>query len=40
MAVLRKAHSHLIVFIDQKINNVKEDPRRKTDSNFDLSSSA
>ena len=23
--------------IDKKINNVKEDPRRKTDSNFDFS---
>ena len=22
--------------IDKKINNVKEDPRRKTDSNFDF----
>ena len=23
--------------IDEKINNIKEDPRRKTDSNFDFS---
>ena len=22
---------------DEKINNIKEDPRRKTDSNFDFS---
>ena len=38
MAVLRKVHSHsvLICGIDKKINNVKEDPRRKTDSNFDF----
>ena len=26
--------------IDKKINNVKEDPRRKTDSNFDFSQAA
>ena len=26
--------------IDKKINNVKEDPRRKTDSNFDFSLAA
>ena len=26
--------------IDKKINNVKEDPRKKTDSNFDLPSAA
>ena len=25
------------LLIDKKINNVKEDPRRKTDSNFDFS---
>ena len=38
MAVLRKANSHS-VFICRliKINNVKEDPRRKIDSNFNFS---
>ena len=35
-AVLRKANSHSVVIsrLIKKINNVKEDPRRKTDSNF------
>ena len=39
MAALRKGilfSRHLQ--IDKKINNVKEDPRRKTDSNFDFPS--
>ena len=37
MAVLRKENSHLVdIFrLIKKINNVKEDLRRKTDSNFD-----
>ena len=39
-AVLRKAHSHSHLQIDKKINNVKEDPRKKTDSNCDLPSAA
>ena len=28
---------HSDLHIDKKINNVKEDPRKKTDSNFDFS---
>ena len=34
MAVLRKAHSHSDLHIIKKINNVKDDPRIKTYSNF------
>ena len=39
LEVLRKAHSLsiLICRLIKKINNVKEDPGRKTDSNFDFS---
>ena len=39
MAVLRKANSHSVVIyrLTKKINNVKEDLRIKTDSNFDFS---
>ena len=38
MAVLGKASSHSVAIAYwQKISNVKEDPRRKTDSNFDFS---
>ena len=38
MAVLRKANSHSVVIfrLIEKINNVKEYPRRKTNSNFDF----
>ena len=37
MAVLRKANSYSVgLQIDKKINYVKEDPRRKIDSNFDF----
>ena len=42
MAVLRKANSHSVVIFrltkkkKKKINTVKDDPRRKTDSNFFL----
>ena len=40
MAVLRKSNCHLQ--IEKKNNNVfvKEDPRRKTHSNFDFSQAA
>ena len=36
MAVLRKANSHSVAIcrLIKKINTVKDDPRRKTDSNF------
>ena len=39
MAVLRKTHSHSVcdLQIDKEINNVKEDSRRKVDSNFECS---
>ena len=39
MAVLRKSSSRSadICRLIKKINNVKEDPRRKTDSNFHFS---
>ena len=39
MAVSRKANSHPIVIsrLIKNINNVKEDPGRKTDSNFNFS---
>ena len=39
MTVLRIAHSHslLICRLIRKISNVKEDPRRETNSNFDFS---
>ena len=39
VAVLRKSHSHSVVIcrLIKKANNVKEDPRRKTDSNLDFS---
>ena len=42
MAVFRKANSHSFVIcrLIKKINNVKEDPRRKTDSSFDFSQAA
>ena len=38
MVVLRKANSHSVVIyiLIKKINNVNEDPKRKTDSNFDF----
>ena len=38
MAVLSKANSLSVVIfrLIKKINNVKEDPRRKTDSNFNF----
>ena len=41
MAVLRKANSHSVFIFrltkkKKKINTVKDDPRRKTDSNFFL----
>ena len=39
MAVLRKANYNSIAIcrLIKKINGVKDDPRRKTDSNFDFS---
>ena len=42
MAVLRKTLSHSVVIcrLTKKIDNVKEDQRRKTDSNFDFSLAA
>ena len=42
MAVLRKADAHSVVIcrLIKRINNTKEDPRRKTDSNFDFSLAA
>ena len=42
MAVLRKANSHSVVIcrLIKKINTVKDNPRRKTDSNFDFSQAA
>ena len=42
MALLRKANSHSVVIcrLIKKINTVKDNPRRKTDSNFDFSQAA
>ena len=42
VAVLRKANSHSVVIcrLIKKINTVKDNPRRKTDSNFDFSQAA
>ena len=38
MAVLREIFSFsYYLLIDKKINNAKEDPKRKTDPNFDFS---
>ena len=41
-AVLKKANSHSVVIcrLIKKINNIIEDPRRKTNSNFDFSQAA
>ena len=42
MALLRKANSHSVVIcrLIKKINTIKNNPRRKTDSNFDFSQAA
>ena len=42
MTVLRKANSYSVVMwrLIKKIDNVKEDPRRKSDSRFDFSHAA
>ena len=40
MALLRKAYSVKIWRMIKKINNVREDLGRKTDSNFDFSQAA
>ena len=42
MALLRKANSHSVVIcrLIKKISTVKDNPRRKTDSNFDFSQAA
>ena len=40
MALLRKAYLVKILRLIKKINNVKEDPGRKTYSNFDFSQDA
>ena len=38
--IWQRYEKHILICelqIDEKINNIKEDPRRKTDSNFDFS---
>ena len=42
MAVLRKANSHSVVIcrLIKEINTAKDDPRKKTDSNFGFSQAA
>ena len=42
MAVLRKANSHSVAIcrLIKKISTVKDDPRRKNDSNFGFSQAA
>ena len=42
MTVLRKSASHSVIIcrLIKIINNVKEDPRQKTHSNFDFSQAA